>query len=491
MKNYVYILFVSLLTQSCLVVKEYRRPNLDVPEKFRGFKDMDTIFMAIMPWEELFKDPLLRGYIDEALVNNYDQRLSLQNVYRSQALYQEGRAGYIPTLNINAMASSTDFSENSFQGQQASGQGNQSGGGNDMGRIAQYDLTGTLDWEIDLWGGITSNKKATAAAYLQSEAGQRLVKTIIIANVASQYYLLTALDEQLEIAKLAVESRKNAYEVTQKLKQAGQEREVAVQQAGSQLKTAELLALDLKLRVKQAENAMCVLLGKNPQTIERGEIGSEYPTAQINLGIPSALLRNRPDVLQAEYNLTNAFERTNVAKTDFYPKLNLGASAGLRSLNASDWISSASLFNSIMGGLAQPILNRRKLRTNYEVARINQETASLEFKQTLLVAYREVSDALYTYRIRADQYKVQGEQMEFLQNATDYSFKLYQSGLTNYLDVLIADTNKLNAHIELVNLKFDGLQATIDLYRALGGGWNKIIDPAETMLKRDKDREKE
>ncbi|PRP68255.1 efflux transporter outer membrane subunit [Nonlabens agnitus] len=481
MKKILLLILIAFLTHSCLVTKNYQEPELDVPTVYRDFKEIDSTSMAMVPYECFFNDPLLLDYIDEALTNNYDMRLALQNVYRSQALYRQGRAGYVPTLNVDASVNSSDFSDNSFQGQQAR-QGNQSSDGNVPSRIEQYDLTGTLDWEIDLWGGITSNKRATAAAYLQSEAGQRLVKTSIISNVASQYYLLMALDEQLEIAQQAVEARKGSFDITEKLKKAGLEREVAVQQSGSQLKIAELLALDLELQIKLAENAFSVLLGKNPQEVSRGKIDSTFLDREIEIGLPSQLLRNRPDVVQAEFNLINAFELENVARADFYPQLNIGASAGFRSVNASDWISSASLFNTLVAGLAQPILNNRRIKTNFEVAQINQQTASLEFKQTLLTAYQEVNDAWFTQNSLTEQYKVRQEQVEFLDNATDYSFRLYQSGLSSYLEVLIADSNKLNAQIELVNLKLNQLNATVELYRALGGGWNKKIEPASTML---------
>ncbi|SCY17105.1 efflux transporter, outer membrane factor (OMF) lipoprotein, NodT family [Nonlabens sp. Hel1_33_55] len=488
MKNIFLLLLLSFVTHSCLITKNYQKPELDVPVVYRDFKEVDSTSMASVPYELFFKDILLLGYIDEALINNYDLRLSLQNVYRSQALYQQGRAGYLPTLNVDATVTSSDFSDNSFQGQQAR-QGNQSSNGNIPSRIEQYDLTGTLDWEVDLWGGITSNKRATAAAYLQSEAGQRLVKTSIISNVASQYYLLMALDEQLETALKAVDARQRSYEITQKLKKAGLEREVVVQQSGSQLKIAELLALDLELQIKVAENAFSVLLGKNPQQISRSELVDVFMDREINMGLPSQLLRNRPDVIQAEFNLINAFELENVARADFYPQLNLGASAGFRSVNASNWISSASLFNSLVAGLAQPILNNRRIRTNYEVAQINKKTASLDFKQTLLNAYQEVNDAWFTQNSLEEQYKILQEQVLFLDNATDYSFRLYQSGLSSYLEVLIADSNRLNAQIELINLKLDQLNATVELYRALGGGWNKVIVPVDTMLSNEKEKD--
>ncbi len=469
------VLTVMFTLQSCLVTKDYKRPEVSIPDNFRDFKQNDTISMAMMPWEELFEDPILREYIDESLNNNYDMRLALQDILRAQAQYKQGKAGYLPNLSLEASVASSEFSGNGVQGLQFGGL-NQGGGSS---RIEQYNLIGTFNWEIDIWGGITSNKKATAAAYLATEAGQRIVRTSLIANIGTLYYELIALDEQLYIAQQTVKARRISYDITQKLKEAGREREVAVQQSGSQLKIAELLVLQISLDIKTKENAFSILLGKSPQSIKRGDFRERPPNLNTSLGLPSAILRNRPDVIQAEFNLINAFELTNVAKSDFYPKLPLGGSAGFNSLEASNWISSASFFNDLMAGLTQPLLNNRRIKTAYEVAKINQKSALLEFEKTLLISYQEVANTYLTYNSITDQYNVTEEQVAYLENASNYSLKLYQNGFTNYLDVLIADTNLLDSRIALINTRFAKISATIALYRALGGGWNKVISPQE------------
>ena len=268
-----------LLFQSCLVTKDYERPATEIPDDFRDFRENDSLSMAMMPWEELFEDPILREYINEALNTNYDAQLALQDILRAQAQYKEGRAGYLPTLSLDASVTSSKFSENGLQGLQFGG-GNSGQGGNQVGgssRLEQYSLSGTLNWEIDVWGGITSNKKATAAAYLATEAGQRVVRTSLIANIGTLYYELIALDEQRYITEQTVETRENSYRITQKLKEAGREREVAVQQAGSQLKAAELLLLQLDLNIKITENAFSILLGKSPLEIKRGDFRERPP----------------------------------------------------------------------------------------------------------------------------------------------------------------------------------------------------------------------
>ena len=472
-----FVLVIVLFTlQSCLVTKEYTRPEIEIPDNFRDFKQNDSISMAMIPWEELFEDTILRNYINEALTNNYDAQLALQDILKAQAQYKQGKAGYLPTLSLDASITSSEFSGNGIQGLQFGG-ANQGGGG--ASRIEQYNLSGTLNWEIDIWGGITSNKKATAAAYLATEAGQRVVRTSLITNIGTLYYDLIALDEQLYIAQQTVEARKNSFDITKKLKEAGREREVAVQQAGSQLKIAELLTLQIELDIKTTENAFSILLGKSPQEIVRGDFRERPPNLNTEVGLPSAILRNRPDVIQAEFNLIQAFELTNVAKTDFYPKLTLGGTAGFSSLEASNWISSASFFNNLVAGLAQPLLNNRKIKTAHEVAQIDQKSALLEFERTLLISYQEVADAYLTYNSITEQYVVTEDQVSFLENASNYSLKLYQNGFTNYLDVLIADTNLLNAQISLINTRFSKISATIELYRVLGGGWNKVIDPED------------
>ena len=309
------------------------------------------------------------------------------------------------------------------------------------------------------------------ASYLQSVAGHQAVKTELIANLASMYYQLLALDEQLMITKQTVVNRENSLETIQALKEAGNVTEVGVKQTEAQLYRAQAVMLDIENEIRLLENSFSILLGEAPHHIERTSLDKQHIDTPLKVGVPVQLLRNRPDVLAAEYNLINAFQLTNVAKSNFYPSLRLSASAGFQSLDLADLIDTNSLFASIVGSLTQPIFNRRQIRTQYEVAQAEQEMAFLEFRRALLVASREVSDALYNYETAIEKIEVIGNEYKAYDLATSYSEELLNNGFANYLEVLTARENALNTRLQLVNTRFNELNAIVNLYQALGGGW--------------------
>jgi len=212
-------------------------------------------------------------------------------------------------------------------------------------------------------------------------------------------------------------------------------------------------------------------LGSPVKEITRGELDKQQINTELKTGVPAQLLSNRPDVIAAEYNLVNAFELTNVARSSFYPSLTLTATGGLQSLDVDDLFSASSLFATITGGLMQPIINGRKIRTQYEVSQAQQEQARLNFKFAILNAGKEVSDAMYSYEAATDKIEVKEKENEAYSLATDYSQELLDNGLANYLEVLTARENALNSSLDLVNAKNSQLQAIVNLYEALGGGW--------------------
>ena len=205
--------------------------------------------------------------------------------------------------------------------------------------------------------------------------------------------------------------------------------------------------------------------------IERSSLEDQEITTKLNIGVPIQLLRNRPDVIAAEYDLVNAFELTNVAKSNFYPSLTLTATGGLQALEAADLFDTNSLFANLVAGLAQPILNGRRIRTEYEVSQAQQEQARLEFRRAILTASKEVSDALYSYEYATDKIDIKQKEYAAYNLATDYSEELLNNGLANYLEVLNAQENALNSSLDLSNAKYNQLKAVVDLYEALGGGW--------------------
>lgn len=453
---------VLLLIQSCFVAKVYERPEVKTAQLYRmEHQPTDSASIADIPWQDVFTDTLLQGYIKKALNNNLDIRIAIQNIEVAEAYLKQGKAGNLPTLNAQGNYTALHPSD---YGQYA---------GTDKDILNQYDLTASLSWEADIWGKIHSQKRAMKAKYLQTLAAQKAVQTKLIASVASLYYQLLALDEQAEIARTSIENRKNSLEVTKALKKAGipNVTEVAVKQTEAQIYNAQIILVNLEKSTRLLENTLSILLAEPPHTIARSGLDQQHINTGLKTGVPALLLENRPDVLAAEYSLKNAFELTNVAKANFYPSLTLTASAGFRSLELDHWFSTNAIFSSIAAGLFQPILNGRKIRTQYEVSLSQKEIALLNYKKTLLQAGKEVSDALEGYRSATKVIDIQKKQVEALQLATDYSQQLLKYGLANYLEVLTARQQALSAQLQLVDSRYQQLYSMVDLYQALGGGW--------------------
>lgn len=452
----------ALSLQSCFVAKDYKRSEDVIPAEnlFRTDElPQDSLSMAELSWRQLFTDPVLDSYIEKGLQNNIDVRIALQQIIAAEAYVKQGKAGFLPTLDASGRVAHQEFSNNGQQGLAGITNGD------------SYEIAATATWEADIWGKIRSNSRAFEASYLQSLAAHQTIKTRLISDIATTYYQLLALDEQRLVTLETISTRGEALETTKALKDAGNLTEVGVKQTEAQLYTAKALLLDIENQIRLQENTLSILLGEAPQGKQRTTLDEQEITAELNIGFPAELLKNRPDLREAEYNLINAFELTNVARANFYPSLQLTASGGLQSLDVEKLFDVNSLFSSLIGSLAQPILNKRRIRTEFEVSKARQEQAKLNFQYALLNAGKEVSDALYAYEYNTDKIEAKTMEFEAYTDATRYSEELLDNGLVNYLEVIIARQNSLNSQLNLIDARFNQLAAVVELYRALGGGW--------------------
>ncbi|MBF00663.1 MAG: hypothetical protein CMP77_11895 [Flavobacterium sp.] len=450
----------GLLMQSCFTAKTYKRPDVKAENLYRTeVVAQDSASLADISWENLFTDPVLQKHIKTGLQNNFDIRIAIQNITAAEAYLKQAKASYFPSLSGNATWTHQQLARNSQFGSFFNG------------AIDQYQLSGNLSWEADIWGKIRSNKRAAAASYLQTIAANQAVKTQVITDIAATYYQLLSLDAQLEVAQQTLGNRNESVETIQALKEAGSVNEVGVKQTEAQKYATELIIADLKNSIVILENYMSLLLGEEPMAIERTTLAQQQLNPDIKLGFSASLLRNRPDVIAAEYGLVNAFELPNVARSNFYPSLTLTASGGLQSIDLKEWFSANSLFANIVTGLAQPIFNQRQIRTQYEVSKAQQEQAYIEFEQALVNAGREVSDALANYENETLKLSIREKQVDALTKAADYSDELLEYGMVNYLEVLTAKDSALNSELNLLDNKYRQYLAIIDLYKALGGGW--------------------
>ena len=457
------IFFVSFLVVSCHTRQNYQRANDVVDEKlFRtDALPKDSLSMANLSWKEIFTDAVLQKHIAKALENNLDIRIALQNIASAEAYLKQSKAAYQPTISVGPDYSFNTSSLNTQFGQIVG----------ERRYINQFDITANLGWELDLWGKLKGQEKAQYAAYLSSVAAHQNVKSNLVASIATAYYQLLTFDEQKKIFSNTIEIRKKNLETTKALKDAGIVSEVAVQQSEALVYNAEASLVTLDVQIQMLENTISLLMGEPSHEIERTSLSTQNFALNTDLGYPSALLANRPDVKQAEFNLMNAFELTNAAKAQFYPSLRITGSTGVQSVDIDKLFSGNSVFANVLVGLAQPILNKRQIRTNYEVSLANQERSYLNFRKTILNAGNEVSDALKMYNAQDQFIAFKKKELSAYDKSVEFSQELVNYGMANYLEVLNANVNKLNAEINIANAQYSKLQAGVELYRALGGGW--------------------
>ena len=456
------LLGLPLLLVSCYSAKRYERPaqaELVTSDHFRSDSlTEDSLSLALVSWRDLFTDPYLQDYIEEGLRNNIDIRVALRQIDIAQAYLLQADVRNRPTVDGTVQYSRSQLSKNG-----------QFGGL--FTTLNQYQISGTLSWEADIWDKISSAQRAQRALYLQSIAAHTAVKSRLIANIASTYYDLLALDEQRRITEQTISNRRNSLETTQALKEAGNVTEVGVKQTEAQIYTAEGILVDVRQQTRLLENTLALLLGTDPREFPRATLDDQSVRSELTTGVPAQLLANRPDVVAAEYALINAFELTNVARADFYPSFTFSATAGLQSLQFIDLFNPASFFTTLVGGAARPLINGRRIRTQYAVSELQQEQARLDFRQTILNAGKEVSDALFSYAAADEKIGIKQQEFEAYDLATSYSEELLANGFANYLEVLRARENALNSQLDIVTARNNRLQAVVNLYEALGGGW--------------------
>lgn len=456
--KYTPLLFFALLTLTgCRITRPYQAPQAETGDLFRDNTATDTTSLATVPWKEIFRDSLLQQLITTGIANNLDLKVAYTRLHQAEAYYSQGRAALYPSLNANISYTESKLSD-------AQGFGIRT-------HMSQYNVGLSSSWEADVWGRLSSVKRSNLAALLQSQAGTQAVQSGVVADIAQLYYTLLALDRQLKIAQTTVENWEYTVQTMQKLKVSARVTEAAVVQSRAQKYAVEVTIPDLRQQIRETENALNILLGQAPGPVLRSTMGESEIYESITAGVPAQLLANRPDVRQAELSYRSTFEMTNASKAAFYPTLSITGSAGFNSLTLDKVLSPSSMVASIMGGLTQPIFNRRLLKTNLKVAEQEQEAAYLNYKNTLLVAGQEVSDALSLYHTAGEKIPVRSHQVEELDKSVQYTQKLLSNGFADYLEVITARQNLLSAELSQVNDRLQQLQAVVALYRALGGGW--------------------
>lgn len=460
------LLALLLLLTGCKVSKDIPTPNPELPQAYRNSAETDTATIADIEWKQFFPDQNLQELIGKAITNNYDMQAALKNVESARLLLRQSKWGNVPKVGLYVQATTTIPSENSLNGLSAR---------NFLGttHVEDYNAGATLSWEADIWGKIGSRKREALAQYLATEEARKLLQTDIVAGVAQGYFNLLMLDAQLEVAKKNLALGDNTLRIVKMQFDAAQVTSLAVEQTEAQrLRAAQIVPM-VEKEIALQENALSILTGALPAEITRNaKLDLVQLHDKLSTGVPASILSRRPDVKANEYQLQAANARVGVAKASMYPALNITAGGGLNSFQASNWFNiPASLFGMVSGAVVQPLIENRKLRTQYEIAKNDREVAVINFRKSVLVAVGEVSDALVSVEKLKEEQALAAQRVANLQKATNNADMLFKSGMASYLEVITAQSNVLQSELDLATLKRDQLNAVVYLYRSLGGGW--------------------
>jgi multidrug efflux system outer membrane protein len=464
----IYALLMALLVLgACKVSKDVKTPQAALPATFRNSTSTDTTSIADIPWKNFFTDAELQKLIDSAIIKNFDMQLAVKNIEASQLLVKQVKWNYVPTVGLNVTASSNRPSDNSFNGINLA---NANIGTN---HIEDYSANIALSWEADIWGKIRNQNKAALAAYLQTTEAKKAVQTTLIASVSQGYYNLLMLDAQLATAQKNVRLNDSTLRIIKLQFDAGQVTSLAIQQAEAQQQAASQLIPQFEQNIALQENALRILTGALPDRIERNKTLNDIAFGDnLSAGLPSALVSRRPDVKSSELALAVANANVGINQAQMYPALRITAQGGVNSFKASNWFNvPASLFGVVSGSLITPLLNHKEFKTNYEVAKINREKTVIQFRQTVLNAVGEVSNALVRIDKLKEQQDIAANRVAVLQKATSNANQLFKNGMANYLEVITAQGNVLQSELTLATIKTERLNAVAELYRSLGGGW--------------------
>lgn len=451
------IVLSILALSSCKINQEYQQATVEEDALYRDVSTTDTTSVADMPWQQVFTDSTLQALISEGLDKNLDLQVAIARIKSAEANLRSSKGALLPSFSINGSAS---YSKLANVPSVATGFATE-----------QYQLYGSTSWEIDLWGKLRSAKRAALANLLASDAYKRTVQTQLIASIATQYYTLLALDEQLVITNQNVAKLGEYQRTMEELQNASLVTGADLMQSKANLHATEAMVPDLKQQIRETENALSILLGRSPGAIERNNIEGQQPAIPLETGVPSLLLSNRPDVQQAEMQLRSAFEMVNSARAYFYPSITLSGAGGFTAGGIDELFDPSSLFGNIAGGLMQPVFNNGANKARLESNIAAKEEAYATFKQTLLTAGQEVSNALFAYDMADDKLDSRTQQLDALEKAVSYNEELLQYSESDYLNVLTAQQNLLSAQLNVVTDRLQKLQSMIELYRALGGGW--------------------
>ena len=455
-------LVVAALLSGCAIGPDYERPAVARPETFRGQATAEAASLADVPWWEAFQDPILKDLIQDALGSNYDVRIAAARVQEARANLGVARSDYFPSLDYGVSASRARMLPGVLGGVGARAPAS------DL-----YSATMSMSWELDIWGRIRRSNEAARATLLSTEDARRGVWLTLVSDLAQAYFQLLALDVQLQIARDSTQAYQGTYDLFLDRLNHGIASKLETSRALGALGVAQATIPQLERDIVARENQIRILLGKVPGPIPRGQPMYQQPVVPaVPAGLPSALLERRPDLRQAEQQLVAANARIGVAKAEFFPKLSLTTLFGTASPEVSALTGGAATIWAVAGMFSGPLFNAGRTLGTYRASIAQWEQVRLQYEQAVLIALREVSDALTALAKLTDAEAGQDTAVRALADAVDHATDRYRQGLASYYEVLEAQQQLYPAQITLAQIRQDRLLTYVRLYKALGGGWS-------------------
>ncbi|ABG57826.1 TolC family protein [Cytophaga hutchinsonii] len=489
---FIYLVLAGLLYTNCVSTKQTPQAAMaPLPSTFAVIPDSlkmasagdstaakqkeDSSTVAAINWREYFKDSTLIGLIDTALKNNLDIQVAYQRILVARANVKRTKGASAPFISGAVSA-----------GQQNYGDYTQEGVGNYDTNFSPNvtdeqhmspdlrDLYLRLEtsWEVDAWGKLKNKRRAAKAKYLASVEGKNWVVTNMIAEIATTFYELLALDYELSIINETIILQTNQLSIVETQKEAGRANELAVKQFEAQVLHSKGLQIEISQRIVEAENRINYLLGRFPQPIER-DVNHFILTSpqQISVGIPSNLLSNRPDIKQAEYELKASKANVKAAKAAFYPSLTITGALGFRSFNPNYFITPQALVNNIFGGLVAPLVNQSAIKASFRTAKAEQVEAMYNYQKAILNGYIEVYNQMVYINNLNRIYDLKDQEVAVLTTSIETASELFLTGRATYLEIIITRSAALQSRLELINIKKRQFNSVVNIYKALGGGW--------------------
>jgi outer membrane protein, multidrug efflux system len=462
-RAWITLVAITGLLAGCAVGPDYRRPAVAEPAMFRGQAAADAASLADLPWWEAFKDPALKGLIDEALRQSYDVRIAAARVEEARAQAGVARSQFFPQLDYRGGVQRTRNIA-AILGVPQGGEPTT----NDL-----YNVGVSMSWELDIWGRIRRSNEAARANFLASEDARRGVWLSLVSDLARAYFELLSLDVRLAIARDSTGAFQATFDLFEDRFRFGVASRLQTTRAEGALGAAEAAIPDLESQIVAKENQINLLIGKSPGPVPRGApMYAQAVVPTVPAGLPSTLLERRPDLREAEQKLVRANALVGVAKADFFPRLSLTGLVGAASPELTALTSGGAFLWSVAAALTGPIFQGGRIKANYEAQLAVWEQARLQYEQAVLAALREVSDALTLLAKLSDAETGQARAVRALEEAVAHAMDRYRYGLANYYEVLEAQQLLYPAQGILAQLRRDRLVAYVQLYRSLGGGWN-------------------